>query len=245
MDFYSIIARAHIAAGALSLISLWVVIVLPKGRASHRFFGRAFLLSMCGVGVTTVPLVVGVYRHGYRVWAAFLIYLTIFVGTHCWTAWRAVREKGNRQAYCGLVYRVLAVVNLCAGLAILGLGAATGRVLLIGFSFAGIFAGAANLGFAYRGSTEDRWWLREHTRGMLNNAIATHISFLTLGLGRLVPSIAGDTLMTAGWIGTLSIGICLRVALEVILAPSRTRPPAELTLTAEPLENSSSPTAVQ
>jgi hypothetical protein len=206
--------------GGLALTTFWAGILARKGSRLHRAVGRLFLLGMVGVGLTTLPLMVLVYRQGYHAWTGFLGYLVIFVGTHCWMAWCAVRYRTDWSRYLAQGYRALALLNLVAGLAILALGLVTGRILLIAFSGAGIFAGCFNLAVARRPPIDGRWWLREHLRANLNNGTATHISFLTLGLGKLVPSLAGPTLMQAGWLGPLAISIALRIWLEVQLRPA-------------------------
>jgi hypothetical protein len=179
--------------------------------------GRAFLIAMVGVGLSTLPLLVLLYREGRQAWTAFLAFLLLFVGTHCWMAWCAVRYRTDWARYLAHGYRPLAVLNLVAGLSILALGLLTGRILLIAFSAAGIFAGSFNLAVAAKGPTDARWWLREHLRANLNNGTATHISFFTLGLERLVPSLAGPTLTHIGWLGPLALSIVLRIWLEVRL----------------------------
>lgn len=219
MRIYLMLVKLHVLFGALSLLFFWATVLTRKGGPVHRRLGQAFLFGMCGVGVTTLPLVAGVAMQGYRVLSAFLFYLTIFVGTHCWTAWRAIRDRADRARYAGRTYRTLALLNLVSAILILILGLATGRILLIVFSFAGIFAGIMNLGFARQHVSDGKWWLREHLRGMLNNGVAAHISFLTLGLGRLIPELKSSNLMLLGWIGTLTVGIVLRVVLEVKLRP--------------------------
>lgn len=215
MSLYRVIADAHVVAGLLALVAFWLTLIARKGSLSHRRAGRTFLVSMIVIGVTTLPLTVMVYQQGHQVWSAFLAFLVIFVGTHCWMAWCAVRYRSDWTAYLAHGYRLFAVLNLLAGFCILALGLATGRVLLIAFSTAGIFAGCFNLAVASRAPTDRHWWLREHLRANLNNGTATHISFLTLGLGKLVPSLAGDTLMQIGWLGPLAISIVLRIWIEV------------------------------
>lgn len=219
MTTYQLVAAVHVGVGALALTSFWLGVFSPKGGRLHRVAGQAFLVCMFLIGLTTLPLMVGVYRQGYRAWTAFLAFLVLFVGTHCWMAWQAVRHRRDWAGYLRQGYRPLAVANLTTGLLILGLGILTDRVLLVAFSFAGIFAGAFNLSVARRPPSDDGWWLREHLRANLNNGTATHISFFTIGLGRLAPSLAGPALMRAGWLGPLALSILLRIWLEWRLRP--------------------------
>lgn len=217
---YNVVAALHAGVGALALLSFWAAALSSKGGRLHRAAGKTFFLTMILIGLTTVPLLVGVYRQGYHAWTAFLAFLDLFVGSHCWMAWQAVRFRRAWSGYLRHGYRPLAVANLVAGLGILLLGATTGRVLLVAFSFAGIFAGCFNLAVARRPPTDAGWWLREHLRANLNNGTATHISFLTIGLERLFPSAAGLTLMRVGWLVPLAISIVLRIWLEWRLRPS-------------------------
>ncbi len=225
LPLYRLIAGAHVLVGAIALSSFWLGVFARKGSLLHRRVGRLFLLAMAAVGLTTLPLMILVYQQGYHAWTGFLAFLVLFVGTHCWMAWCAVRYRTNWTEYLAHGYRPLALLNLLAGAAILALGLATGRVLLMAFSGAGLFAGAFNLAVARHAPTDSRWWLREHLRANLNNGTATHISFLTLGLGKLVPSLAGPTLMQIGWLGPLAISIVLRIWLEVHLRPASSAMP--------------------
>lgn len=214
MQIYKIIALIHVLVGGISLLSFWITLLMPKGSPAHRLCGKIFLLAMIGVGATTLPLVVGVFSQGFQIWSIFLLFLTYFVGTQCWTAWRAIRDRADWYKYLANGYRALAWGNLIFGTGILVLGIVTGRVLLTAFSFAGIFNGSFNLRTASREPKYGQWWLAEHLRGMLNNGVATHVSFLTLGFGKIFPALKNDYLMYGGWLGTLSIGILLRIYLE-------------------------------
>jgi hypothetical protein len=88
----------------------------------------------------------------------------------------------------------------------LAYGLSLGQPLFMGFSLVGVFAGIGMLRMRKRGPVDARWWLREHLGGMTGNAIATHISFFSIGLPRLFPELSGPLLQNLAWFGPLAIG---------------------------------------
>ena len=225
MTFYSAAAALHVGVGAGALAAFWAATTARKGSPLHRRAGQAYLLLMVGIGLTSVPLLVSLFLQGRRAWVAFLTFIFLFVWTHCWMAWRAIRLRANWQRYASAAYRRVAWANLLAGMGILCLGLATGRVLLIAFSGAGIFAGCFNLRVAATPPVDTHWWLREHLRANLNNATATHISFFTIGLRTIVPALDRPLGMYVGWLGPLGVAILLRIYLEQRYHAKPTRRP--------------------
>jgi len=138
--------------------------------------------------------------------AAFLGYLLVITTTSVWTSWRAVRDKRDWAAYTGPVYRALMWLNLASALAIAAVGvwlAQSMQVVIVAFSGIGVLSFAHMWRFSRRAPTDPRWWLGEHLRSMMGNGVATHIAFLSIGLPKLLPMLAGPALQNLAWLGPL------------------------------------------
>jgi hypothetical protein len=88
------------------------------------------------------------------------------------------------------------------------------RYILAGFSLIGLLGGRSMLRFAKQAPADPRWWLREHFGAMLGNGVATHIAFLSIGLPKLLPSLAGPVMHNVAWLGPLAIAVVARVLLN-------------------------------
>ncbi|MCE3005060.1 MAG: hypothetical protein LW860_20540 [Xanthomonadaceae bacterium] len=209
MDLQSLFTTLHIAAGTIALFAFWGAAFLRKGSTAHVRVGQAYLAAMVTLLAVAVPLVVERIADG-RPSGWFLAYLLLITVTAVWTSWRAIRDKRDYARYTGLPLRVLGVLNLGGGLAMLGYGIALGQPLFIGFSLIGVFAGRDLIGMHRKAPVDARWWMREHLNGMTGNAIATHISFLSIGLPRLLPDLSGPVLMNLAWFGPLVVAFGVR-----------------------------------
>jgi hypothetical protein len=70
------------------------------------------------------------------------------------------------------------------------------------------------LRFARARPAEPKWWLKQHFGAMIGNGVATHIAFLSIGLPKLLPMLAGPVLQNLAWLGPLSIAVVARVLLN-------------------------------
>ena len=101
------------------------------------------------------------------------------------------------------------MLNLLAAATVFAAGQRTGSVLLMGFSAVGAIAGVQMLARRARPLTETRWWLREHFGAMIGCGVATHVAFLSIGLGRLIEA-AG--LQAPSWFGMVAWFLPLALA---------------------------------
>lgn len=209
MDTTSLFATVHIAAGTIALFAFWGAAFLRKGSTAHVRIGQTFLIAMVTLLAVAVPLVVERIAAG-RASGWFLAYLLLITATAVWTSWRAIRDKRDYARYTGGPLRMLGVLNLGGGLAMLGYGIALGEALFIGFSLIGVFSGRDLLTMHRKAPVDARWWMREHLNGMTGNAIATHISFLSIGLPRLLPDLSGPVLQNLAWFGPLVVAFGVR-----------------------------------
>lgn len=214
MNAYPLVYALHVGIGALALGSFWTAGLSRKGSLAHVAAGKIYLLAMTVVLVSALPLAIRLLLRGAGDFGWFLLYLLVITSTSVWTGWRAIRDKRDYARFIGPVYRVLAVLNLIGGAAVFALGVIGTRPILIAFSFIGLLGGVAMLRAVRSGKPDSpRWWMRQHIGAMLGNGIATHIAFLSIGLPKLLPMLAGPALQNVAWFGPLAVAIAARVLL--------------------------------
>jgi hypothetical protein len=236
MSLYKIVLSLHGLLGALALVTFWLAGLTRKGSPVHRAAGKVYLAAMVVLLVSAVPLALRILLTKSLVAGAFLLYLEVITITTVWNSWRAIRDKRDWKRYTGPVHRTLAWLNVGSGAAILVLGFVAGgslRYILVGFSLIGLLAGRGMLRFARAAPTEPKWWLREHFGAMLGNGVATHIAFLSIGLPKLLPSLAGPVMHNVAWLGPLAVAVVARWLLDrKYMKPRAAAAPAAATASA-------------
>jgi uncharacterized membrane protein len=217
MSLYKIVLSLHGLLGVLALVTFWLAGLTRKGSPVHRAAGKVYLAAMVVLLGSAVPLAIriGVQKH----WVAgvFLGYLLVITTTSVWSSWRAIRDKRDWARYTGRVYRALAGLNLASGAVILALGlfyTTQMKWIFVGFSLVGLLGGRSMLRFAGVRPTEPKWWLKEHFGAMIGNGVATHIAFLSIGLPKVLPMLAGPVLQNVAWLGPLSLAVAARMLLN-------------------------------
>jgi uncharacterized membrane protein len=224
MEHYDLVKFAHAGIGALALATFWLSGLCRKGSPLHKASGKVYLLAMAGILLSALPMTVAFYTRQHPVAAAFLAYLLVITGTSVWCSWRAIRDKHDRSAYTGRVYRALMVLNGLSGMAIAYIGLwVTDRMALIftAFSLIGLINAVRMWRFQRQTAVEPRWWLKEHIGAMIGNGVATHIAFLSIGLPKLMPMLSGPLLQNAAWLGPLTLSFIAGVYLNRKYAPAR------------------------
>ena len=223
MTLHTLSYFVHVGLGILALATFWTSGLSRKGSPVHRASGKLYLLAMAGLLVAAVPLTVTLGARN-PVAGGFLAYLIIITTTSVWTSWRAVKDKKDWARFTGPVYRGLMVANLASGLAIayVGLFVTTQmQIIFVAFSSIGII-GAVNMWRFSRREPEDaRWPLRQHLSAMLGNGVATHIAFLSIGLPKLLPFLAGSSLLNMAWLAPLVVATLAGVYLTRKYLPKR------------------------
>lgn len=186
MDAYRTLVMAHALAGTVALLTFWSAALARKGGALHRGSGKLYLLAMLGVVLTAVPITVVAFARGLDVTGTFLAYLVLITATVMWLGWRAVRRKRDQAAFRDRAYLAVALLNLAASLAVFAAGWRASQPLLMGFSVVGAATGLQMLVRRARPLLSTRWWLKEHYSAMMGCGVATHVAFLSIGLGRIV-----------------------------------------------------------
>lgn len=198
---------AHVAGGALALVTFWVPAFTRKGSPVHRRAGRIYVRGMRVVLVTSLPLSLVSFVRGHWLAGTFLLYLFVITGTALYTGLRALKSKAGPQAYITPTYVALAWATLLGGAAVLVIGVLTQTWLLAGFSLIGLTAGPQALAFMRNPPDDARFWWYEHFGGMIGTGIAAHVAFLNFGAQRLIPGFnLGDWGMLS-WFTPVVIGV--------------------------------------
>jgi uncharacterized membrane protein len=229
MAWYSNTVLIHSLIGALALLTFWTAGLSKKGSLLHKSAGKIYLLAMTGIVLTALPISIAMLTNGNPIAGAFFSYLVVITSTSIWVSWRAIRDKQNWQRFTGPVYQCLMVLNLLSGLTIAALGlfyAKDMQLVISSFSLIGIFSAMKMYRFQKTAPTDSRWWLREHLSAMIGNGVATHIAFLSIGLPKILPMLAGPVLQNAAWIGPLTLSIFIGMYLKRKYVPTRTKSPA-------------------
>lgn len=219
----------HVGLGTLALATFWTAGLSRKGSPTHRLAGKIYLLAMSGLLAAAVPLTASLAARN-PVAGAFLCYLIVITLTSVWTSWRAVQDKRDWARYTGPIYKALMWANLATGLVIAWLGlfiTTQMAVIFVAFSSIGILSFVKMWRFSRRPPADPRWPLRQHLAAMLGNGIATHIAFLSIGLPKLLPMLAGPTLQNVAWLGPLVVASLAGVYLTRKFLPKRPVPAAQ------------------
>ena len=183
---YEILLTLHGIAGVIALVTYWSAALLRKGSPAHRTVGRTYLLSMLVIVITAAPMAVLIAMKGRPGIATFLGYLVVITSTGMWNGWRAIRRKGQQQAFRDGAYAAVAWLNVVVSVVVFTVGWQMSQVLLMGFSMVGLLGGAQMLYLRARPMASSRWWMEEHFSAMVGCGVATHIAFLAIGLDRIV-----------------------------------------------------------
>lgn len=219
MTVYSLLALAHAGFGTLALLAFWTAGMARKGSPVHVVAGKAYLLAMVALLALALPMSLMIMARGGPGIAIgfFLMYLLVITITSVWLSWRAIRDKRDWARYTGPVHRALMWLNLASGVgvALVGLFLADRmQVVIVSFSLIGITTFISMRRFAAQPPTEPRWWMRQHLNAMLGNGVATHIAFLSIGLPKLMPWIAGPLFQNAAWLAPLGVSALAGVYLS-------------------------------
>lgn len=204
---YDLIKILHFTIGICALVCYWLAALSRKGSALHKRAGKVYLVAMAGILLTGTPLAVALIVKGRTFTGSFLCYVVVITTTSVWLSWRAIRDKNNPSRFYGTAYRILAVINLITGGAVLLVGISQRQILFAVFSLIGLANGIRMLRTAGKVPKDNRWWLHEHLRAMGGNGIATHIAFALIGLRGLAPQLPPDVINIAGWLAPLVVGL--------------------------------------
>lgn len=199
----------HVVVGALALALFWRTLLSVKGGASHRRFGRYYMLILLPLLLSVLPITAQAALHQGPAKVVQLVYLAVVVTTAGWTAWRAIKDRADPDRFRGRTYRILAGAMLGLGALLLVIGILTEALLAVGFSVIGIVYGGAMLGFL-GARAEGEWWLGWHLNGICLLFAATHASFIGLVMRHLLPEYDGEAMHALTQLGTIAFAYVLR-----------------------------------
>ena len=225
MTAYKLLLSAHGLLGVVALVTFWLAGLSKKGSPLHKSAGKIYLLAMVPLLVAALPLAIRILLYKSQTGGIFLLYLLVIVSTSVWNSWRAIRDKRDWARYTGPVYRSLSWLNLVSGLGVLAMGlfwAQRSQVIFVAFSLVGLLGGFGMLRFARQPPASPRWWMGEHFGAMIGNGVATHIAFLSIGLPKILPMLAGPVLQNVAWLAPLAMAVLARVWLGRKYLPAAT-----------------------
>jgi uncharacterized membrane protein len=222
MELYSMLVSLHGLAGAIALPTFWLAALARKGSPLHRRSGQIYLLAMIAIMLTAVPMAGYFFARSRPGTAIFLLYLVLITLSSCWLGWRAIQRKATQAGFRDSRYLVLAVCNGLGGLLVAGYGVWQGQVLMMGFSLIGIGLAVSMWRRRVQPLPTPRWWIREHLGAMLGAGAATHVAFLSIGLGRVLQWLGLETTPTLGilpWFVPVLVSTAAAIWLDRRYAP--------------------------
>ncbi len=214
MELFDLGRLLHGAAGTIALGSFWTAALASKGGGTHQKAGKVYLLSLVGVMALSTLMVAAKALEGDIGSAIFFVFLISMVGTASWLMWFSIRYRREQERLLGHVYRGLASWLMISGLALFCLGVARGAALMMLLSLLGVGFGTNMWRLALAPERDGRWWLAHHMNGAMLNFIATHDSFIALGLGSIVPELRHSVPRMLVAAGVIVIGVTLRIRLD-------------------------------
>jgi hypothetical protein len=211
-DLFDLGRVLHGSIGIIALIAFWVAALAVKGSQRHRRAGRVYLPAMLLIMGLSLLMVAGqaIQKSNPGI-AIYLLFLISMVGTASWLMWFSVRYKHDPQRFLGKTYRALATWLVVFGSGVLVVIALEGRLVGIFLSLLGIGFGVNMWRLALTKASAGRpWWLQHHMNGVMLNFIATHDSFIALGIGSLVPELREPVPRMLVAVTVTAVGIGLR-----------------------------------
>ena len=221
MDLYSFARTLHVSVGVITLATFWIAALAKKGSVLHRRAGAIYLISLIAILVTAGMMLRARLSVGDTSTAAFIGILIIFIGTSAWLAWSSIRHKQSVALLTGRVYKLLASLNLGAGLLMVGLFLVARFPLILILSSVGFAQGTTMWRLVLRGSRDRRWWLEQHLNAAAVNFAATHDSFLSLAVGSVVPVLREPWPRAFIAVSVLSLALVLRIWMGRVYLRSR------------------------
>lgn len=220
--FYGFVL-AHIATGAIGLVTFWIPVIGGKGSSAHRKWGRVFIYMMLATGtiaiaISTCTLLdpIGTHQHikdpallanpelirGIFGW--MMQYLAILTITLAWYGWQAVSNQRDHSANLEWRNIVLHGLLLLASCNVAWRGYLIGQPLMMGISTIGFATVATDLYFLFKPRRGPKDWLREHLKALVGAGISVYTAFFAFGAVRLMPSLALSPIL---WAVPLTTGL--------------------------------------
>lgn len=211
--FYGFVL-AHIATGAVGLITFWIAVLSKKGAPAHIRWGRVFNWMMLATGtiaiaISTCTLLSPMATHPHMppelndpatirgIFGWMMLYLAILTINLAWYGWQAVLNKRDHPK--NLEWRNVALqgVVIAAAANCAFQGWLINQPLMMGISMIGFATGATNLYFLYKPNRQPHDWLKEHVKALVGAGISVYTAFFAFGAVRMMPELALNPLLWA------------------------------------------------
>lgn len=223
--FFEILIGLHIAAGAPGLVTFWIPVLVKKGGARHRFWGKTFAFAMLFaasmailMSITTLIAPMATHPHLVShpafsdpalvrgVFGWMMLYLAVLTINLAWYGWRCSVNKRNHAANSEWFNISLQIILTIASLNCAIQGLRIGQPMMIGMSIVGFATVGTNLWFLLNKAPKPLDWLTEHIKAIIGTGISVYTAFFAFGAVRLLPEAA---LTPALWSVPLTVGLAL------------------------------------
>ena len=198
----------HIFFAFGSLIIFWIPVFTKLGGDMHRKTGKAYVICMWVVVLTSIWLSINNVIEGHYNASIFLGFIAMITANPLWYGIAVLKhKKGLTKSYNRkqMAFNLLIFLS-GAGLVILGvsIGPENG-ILMIIFGILGLTSGGAIIKDLRNPPTESNWFIT-HIRGMVISGIATYTAFFAFGGRTLFEHILTGYWMIIPWVAPTVIG---------------------------------------
>lgn len=208
----SILLPVHIFFAFGSLVIFWIPVFTKMGGDAHRKTGKAYVISMWVVVITSIWLSFNNILEGQYYFAAFLGFIAVITANPLWYGMAILKNKKGRTKSYNQKQMAFNVFIALTGLALfitgMNIGADNGGILLMIFGILGMTTGVAIFKDLRNPPTEANW-LFTHVRGMIVSGIATYTAFFAFGGRTLFEHILTGHWMILPWVAPTVIGIII------------------------------------
>lgn len=238
MPGYPYFVMLHAALGTLALVTFWSAAWMKKGSPRHRAVGKVFLLAMCGVIVSGIPLVIEQFFFRQRLMTGlFLTYLLPLTAQACWLACRAVTDKRDWRVMTSRIgWHLVLWLPALTAVPVLAMGVMKQQWLLMGFSTIAFINAWQMWKFAKRGPDKPNWHIVQHYQGMLGAGVATHVAFLAIGMQpvwewlKMTMAVPATLIQLFPWFAPLAVAVLATMWLRRKYGKPRASRPANDTV---------------
>ncbi len=217
MQLFHVLVMAHIVTGTIGLVTLWVPLVLRKGTARHKAWGKVFahalLATGClAVGISLVTLRLPLETHpmfddaalvrGLFGWMMlYLATLTIMLSRY---GRLCIRNRRDHRANREPLNIALLIATLLTALNCAWQGWQLSQPLMMGIAVVGITMAVLSFRFIFTRVPPANEWLIQHTRGLVGAGISVYTAFFAFGAVNTFPALAFHPVL---WATPTALGV--------------------------------------
>ncbi len=230
------LVMAHIATGAVGLITMWVPVVGRKGSERHKRWGRIFAWCMLAtgtiaIGISLCTLHSPLETHPFwddpilvrGVFGWMMLYLATMTIMLAWYGLGCIRNRRDHARNRSVANYVLQAATFVTAANCAWQGIALGNGLMVGISVVGLTAAVLNTRFILRADPPRNEWLIQHTRGLVGAGISVYTAFLAFGAVNLLPAYAFNPVV---WATPTVLGVGLLLYHQARIMRGRALSPA-------------------